>query len=139
MINSSLLSKIWFIAMHTPASSSVIADLNKQVNHYFRRGKRSNSVSYEKRITPTEFGGLGQLDIEAQINNLLAKWAIKSAANDPHPWNLYWKWNIRELQAHLKTTTHPLYYSCDWGRKRSVPPLRRMIHGVIGKMISYQV
>jgi len=31
MINSSLLSKIWFIAMHTPASTSVIADLNKQV------------------------------------------------------------------------------------------------------------
>ena len=87
MINSSMLSKIWFVAMHTPPDNQTTDKLNKLVNNYFRKGKRSNSIAYRKRITPTEHGGLGQLDIQAQLDNLLAKWVIKSKSGDTHPWN----------------------------------------------------
>ena len=127
MINSSLLSQIWFMAVHTPPDKKSIDMLNKHVNNYFRKGKRANSVSYAKRITPSHMGGLGQLDIKKQIDNLLSKWIIRSLANDPHPWNIYWKFNTDQLQAHLKTNTHPLVLDINWKGKSSPPHLFHLI------------
>ena len=127
MINSSLLSKLWFVAMHTPHTTEIVKSIDKQVNNYFRKGKKFTSISKKKRITPTYYGGLGQIDVQTQLDNLLAKWAIRSLANDPHPWNLYWRWNIIQLQIHLKTHTHPTLYKCDWNRKRSPGYLFHMI------------
>ena len=119
MINSSLLSKLWFVAMHTPHTTEIVKSIDKLVNNYFRKGKRFTSMSHSLRVTPTYYGGLGQLDVQTQLNNLLAKWAIRSLSNDPHPWNLYWKWNVVQLQIHLKTHTHPAFYKCNWNLKRS--------------------
>ena len=104
MINTSLLSKLWFVAMHTPHTAEIVNSIDKLVNNYFRKGKRFTSMSHRLRVTPTYYGGLGQLDVQAQLNDLLSKWAIRSLSNDPHPWNLYWKWNVVQLQVHLKHT-----------------------------------
>ena len=106
MINSSLLSKLWFVAMHSPHTTEIVNSIDKLVNNYFRKGKRFTSMSHRLRVTPTYYGGLGQLDVQTQLNNLLSKWAIRSLSNDPHPWNLYWRWNVVQLQTHLKTHTH---------------------------------
>jgi exonuclease III len=127
MINSSMLSKIWFVAMHTPPDNDTTDKLNKHVNNYFRKGRRSNSIAYQKRITPTEHGGLGQLDIQAQLDNLLAKWVIKSKSGDTHPWNIYWQHNTDELKKWLNTTTDPLVLDINWATKRGAPHLFHMI------------
>ena len=90
--------------MHTPHIPQIVRSINKLVNNYFRKGKKFTSVSHKLKTTPPCYGGLGQLDVQTQLNNLLilAKWSIRSLANDPHPWNLYWKWNVVQLQIHLK-------------------------------------
>ena len=85
MINSSVLSKLWFVAMHTPHTTEIVNSVDKLVNNYFRKGKRFASMSHSLRTTPTYYGGLGQLDVQTQLNNLLAKWAIRSLFNAPHP------------------------------------------------------
>ena len=102
LINSSLLTELWFIAQHVPGTSKVFADIDRIVNSYFRTGKRSNSVSLE-------FGGLGQLDVKAQIKNLLSKWAIRSIGGDTHPWNIFWEHNIDQLKRYLGFPTHPMF------------------------------
>ena len=40
MINSSLLSKLWFVAMHTLHTTEIVNSIDKLVNNYFRKGKR---------------------------------------------------------------------------------------------------
>ena len=97
------------------------------MNNYFRKGKRSNSVSLEKRLTPTEFGGLGQLDVKAQINNLLSKWAIRSIGGDTHPWNIFWENNIDQLKRYLGSPTHPMFLEAAWPRKRQAKHLFHMM------------
>ena len=63
MINSSLLSKLWFVAMQTPHTTEIVNSIHKLVNSYFRKGKRFTSMSHSLRVTPTYYGGLGQLDV----------------------------------------------------------------------------
>ena len=127
LINSCLLSKLWFIAQHVPYTTKNITDIDKLVNNYFRKGKRTNSVSHLKRVTPKEFGGLGQLDVRMQVNNLLAKWAIRSLAGDPHPWNIYWNHNVDQLKRFIHSPTHPMFLDIPWEKKRHHRHLFHMI------------
>ena len=37
MINSCMLSKLWFVCMHVPPSTEIIKSINTKVNHYLRK------------------------------------------------------------------------------------------------------
>jgi len=62
LLNSCLLSKLWFIAHHIPVTKKIMKEINKHVDGYFRRGMKSNSVNRNKRLTPKHLGGLCQLN-----------------------------------------------------------------------------
>ena len=117
LINSCLLSKIWHLAYHTPATREIINRINSVVDRYFRKDKRSNSVNKHKRITPKHLGGLGQIDTSTQINNIITKWVIKEMAGDEHPWVIYWRNTIRRLQDELDKPTHPTLWDINWNNK----------------------
>ena len=130
LMNASLLSKLWFIAMLIPANKTVIKKILDQTNRYFRKGKRSNTVKILKRYTPKALGGLGQLDPELQIRNLQAKWVINSLAASPHPWNIYWNHGMEQMVKFcLKDTcVPPEVLDIDWNK---VIPHEKVFHLMI--------
>ena len=119
MINSSLISKLWFLAPHTPIDQYTRDKVCKLVNKYFRKNKKVTAMSLFKRTLPTTLGGLGQVDIDVQLDNLVLKWIIKSRAGDPHLWNDFWRYNEKQLQLHFKTNTDLACLRKNWKRAKS--------------------
>jgi len=118
LVNSCLLSKIWFLASHAPVSRTQLKSLLKEVNNFFKKGKKNNSVAYAKRVLPKEFGGLGQLDPTVQIALIQAKWVIRALSGEDHLWAIYWRHNEDELRAFLKSTSHPTVANLNWAKLR---------------------
>ena len=70
------------------------------INGYFRQGKRSSLVSKELRTTPRAKGGLGQIDIDKQIEALHTSLVVKALANPTQAWAAYW------LDCRYRISTH---------------------------------
>ena len=134
MANSCLLSKLWFIAHHAPINQTNLARANKMILKYINRNRKLTAIRKDKLFLAPEFGGMGLLEIEKQTDLLLAKWAIRSLAGDPHPWNAFWRNNVAELQRALKITHHPVTIELNWNAcKRShlfhlIVPVYRAFH-----------
>jgi hypothetical protein len=107
LLNTCMLSKVWYLAHHSRANKEVIKAIDTHTDNYFRKGRRSNSVSKNKRLTPKKHGGLGQLNPVTQIRNLLAKWVIKYTSGDTHPWTIYWKQNVIRMQDKIGVMVDP--------------------------------
>ena len=114
---------MWFIASHTPMSKDTITKISNITNKYFRKNKKITSVSLAKRTLPNQFGGLGQIEVETQLNNLLLKWVIKAKAGDEHPWTDFWSYNCKMLQKHLKTSTDLECLDVNWNRIKNCEEL----------------
>ena len=124
MINSCLVSKLWFKAHHLPISNKYLRQMNNIVHEYFRKGSKGCSVNLCKRITPRAKGGMGQLDIRSQSNNLLTcmKWVIMYTSGYPALWTHFWEQNVIRIQNHLQSVVDPtLCHTMRWG---SMPKVR---------------
>ena len=71
LINSCLLSKVWFAAMHIAPTQEMKKQVNIITNRYFRKGKKPTAISLYKRTLPIKNGGLGQIDVNCQLDNQL--------------------------------------------------------------------
>jgi hypothetical protein len=119
LLNSCLLAQVWFEATQTQLTTKDTKEINKAINLYFRKGKKTTTVSYERRITVKEHGGLGQIDLATQTRLLQAKWAIRYHSGEDHLWTELWSLNLRELKQKLKTDTHLLYLDRNWKQTRT--------------------
>jgi exonuclease III len=119
LINSRMLSQIWFKGSVLPITKKQQKQLDAPVNHFFRKGKRNNSVPHATRILPTKHGGLGQIHIPTQLHLLRIKWIVRYEAGDAPLWALYWAENVRILKSALNTETDLRVYSCNWNRLRA--------------------
>ena len=82
MLNSCLIAKATFKSMQVPMSNKDKARIKKEVNRFFRKGKRNNAVPYAQRVLPKVLGGLGQLDTDTHLEMMQAKWMIRFLAGD---------------------------------------------------------
>jgi hypothetical protein len=114
LINSRMLSKIWFKASTVCPSPKEVKQMETQINTYFRKGKKNNTVSAETRVLPPKYGGLGQVHLPTQLHLLRAKWVMKFSAGEQPIWALYWAHNVRMLMIHLRTDTDLRVLSTNW-------------------------
>jgi exonuclease III len=119
LINSRMLSQIWFKGSVLPITIKQQKQLDAPVNHFFRKGKRNNSVPHATRVLPTTHGGLGQINIPTQMHLLRTKWIVRYEAGDNPLWTQYWAENVRKLKAFLGTETDLRVYSCNWNKLRA--------------------
>ena len=98
LLNSSLLSQLWYKASLTEVSTREEKELLKLINSYFRKGKRNNTVSAATRVLPHSCGGLGQINAQVQLKLLRIKWIIRSNSGEDSLWIHYWDENVRNLK-----------------------------------------
>ena len=119
LINSRMLSQIWYKASLVPTTPAQEKALETHVNEFFRKGKRNNTVSAATRVLPLRDGGLGQIHVPTQLHLLRIKWIIKADSGDAPLWSFYWAENIRLIKAHLQTETDLRVLSCNWNKVRA--------------------
>ena len=119
LINSRMLSQIWYKASLVPTTPSQERALETQVNEFFRKGKRNNTVAAATRVLPPRDGGLGQIHVPTQLHLLRIKWIIKASSGDAPLWSFYWAENIRLIKTHLHTETDLRVLSCNWSKIRA--------------------
>ena len=119
LINSRMLSQIWYKASLVPTTPAQEKALETHVNEFFRKGKRNNTVSAATRVLPLRNGGLGQIHIQTQLHLLRIKWIIRANSGDTPLWSFYWAENIRRIKAHLQTETDLEVLSCNWKNIRA--------------------
>jgi hypothetical protein len=89
VLNSCLIAKATFKAMQVPLRNKDKTRIKKEVNRFFRKGKRNNAVPYAQRVLPKVLGGLGQLDTDTHLEMMQAKWVIRFLAGDAGLWTVY--------------------------------------------------
>ena len=119
LINSNMLSQIWFKGAVLPATVKQVKGLDAPVNNFFRKGKRNNSVLHATRVLPSKYGGLGQIHITTQLYPLRIKWMIRYEAGKTPLWAIYWAENVRIIKEVLGTETDLRVYNCNWSRVKA--------------------
>jgi hypothetical protein len=60
--------------MQVPLRNKDKTRIKKEVNRFFRKGKRDNAVPYAQRVLPEVLGGLGQLDTDTHLEMIFLTW-----------------------------------------------------------------
>ena len=119
LINSRMLSQIWYKGAVTVPTPKQVKQLDSAVNTYFRKGKRNNTVSAATRILPPRCGGLGQLHLPTQLHLLRIKWVLKFSSGEAPMWALYWAENVRKFQELHNTDTDLKVLAINWKAQRA--------------------
>ena len=119
LINSSQMSKLWFVGALATASTSEEIAMAKAINSYFRKGKRNNTVSHATRVLPKEFGGLGQLEISAQLKLLKIKWIIRAHSGSDSLWIAYWHECENQIKTHFNLVSDLRLASLNWPKVKA--------------------
>ena len=114
LINSSQMSKLWFVGSLATASTKEEIAMANAIDSYFRKGKRNNTISHATRILPKEFGGLGQLEISTQLKLLKVKWIIRAHSGSDSLWTAYWHECENQIKTHFNLVSDLRLASLNW-------------------------
>jgi len=107
VLNSRLLSKLWYLAYFVSFPSSFYKRLQKLVSAFLWDERRAQ-VSLSHFLTAPENGGLGLRDVQQQVLAIKGWWLQRMASTPQPPWLLLAQYNFRTRYAPLGWSTNLL-------------------------------
>jgi hypothetical protein len=128
LVNSVLLSQIWYYASILPLSNSFFHKIRKLIINFMWGFKNFHSISQGNLFMDSSKGGLGLLDPLTQARSMLSKWAI--LALNPRfsaPW-------AAEFRMHIKRYDNkslPLPLKANVPKSSAQPSVSPMVFNIL--------